>query len=115
MSDTPKLYDYWRSSASYRVRIALNLLGIAYEAAPVDLLTKAWASNETFGLRKSLEPRAPIWAIAYNSSSSGGGVKTLMIGERLAWAAAFEKRTFSRSQQDAPLSCILLFCEEKWW
>jgi maleylacetoacetate isomerase len=32
------LYDYWRSSASYRVRIALNLLGIAYAAVPVNLL-----------------------------------------------------------------------------
>lgn len=34
----PVLYDYWRSSASYRVRIALNLLKIDYEAVPVDLL-----------------------------------------------------------------------------
>jgi maleylacetoacetate isomerase len=34
----PVLYDYWRSSASYRVRIALNLAGIAYETVPVDLL-----------------------------------------------------------------------------
>ena len=33
------LYDYWRSSASYRVRIALNLLGIAYKTVPVNLLT----------------------------------------------------------------------------
>lgn len=32
------LYDYWRSSASYRVRIALNLLGIGYDAVPVDLV-----------------------------------------------------------------------------
>lgn len=31
------LYDYWRSSASYRVRIALNLAGIAYQAVSVDL------------------------------------------------------------------------------
>ncbi|MHC5655750.1 maleylacetoacetate isomerase [Stappia sp.] len=38
---TPVLHDYWRSSASYRVRIALNLLGIAYDAAPVNLLTGA--------------------------------------------------------------------------
>lgn len=32
------LYDYWRSSASYRVRIALNLKGVAYRTVPVDLL-----------------------------------------------------------------------------
>ena len=34
------LYDYWRSSASYRVRIALNLAGISYKAHKVDLLAK---------------------------------------------------------------------------
>jgi maleylacetoacetate isomerase len=34
----PVLYDYHRSSACYRVRIALNLKGIAYEAVPVNLL-----------------------------------------------------------------------------
>ncbi|MDQ2066492.1 maleylacetoacetate isomerase [Xinfangfangia sp. CPCC 101601] len=34
-----RLYDYWRSSAAYRVRIALNLLGIGYEAVPVNLVT----------------------------------------------------------------------------
>ena len=33
----PVLYDYWRSSASYRVRIALNLAGLGYRAIPVDL------------------------------------------------------------------------------
>lgn len=32
------LYDYWRSSACYRVRLALNLKGIAYRAVPLDLL-----------------------------------------------------------------------------
>lgn len=34
----PVLYSYWRSSASYRVRIALNLKGIAYETRPVHLV-----------------------------------------------------------------------------
>lgn len=35
------LFDYWRSSASYRVRIALNLKGIAYTAVPTNLLDAA--------------------------------------------------------------------------
>jgi len=37
----PILYDYFRSSACYRVRIALNLKEIAYEAVPVNLLEGA--------------------------------------------------------------------------
>ncbi|MCK9514592.1 MAG: maleylacetoacetate isomerase [Ottowia sp.] len=32
-----KLYNYFRSSTSYRVRIALALKGLAYEYVPVDL------------------------------------------------------------------------------
>ena len=33
------LYDYWRSSASYRVRIALGLADIAWQSVSVDLIT----------------------------------------------------------------------------
>ncbi len=33
-----KLYTYFRSSAAYRVRIALNLKGLDYEAVPVHLV-----------------------------------------------------------------------------
>ncbi|KAI4296119.1 hypothetical protein L6164_036104 [Bauhinia variegata] len=33
-----KLYSYWRSSCSYRVRIALHLKGLNYEYKAVDLL-----------------------------------------------------------------------------
>ena len=32
------LYDYWQSSASYRLRIALNLAKIPYRAVSVDLI-----------------------------------------------------------------------------
>ncbi|MGE6785339.1 maleylacetoacetate isomerase [Ensifer adhaerens] len=45
MSETV-LYDYWRSSASYRVRIALNSLGESYRSVPVDLLAKAHKQPE---------------------------------------------------------------------
>jgi maleylacetoacetate isomerase/maleylpyruvate isomerase len=34
---TPKLYSFWRSSAAYRVRIALNLKGMDYEIIPLHL------------------------------------------------------------------------------
>ena len=33
-----KLYTYFRSSAAYRARIALNLKGVPYESVPVNLL-----------------------------------------------------------------------------
>ncbi len=32
------LYDYWRSSAAYRVRIALNLKSLKYDSVPVSLI-----------------------------------------------------------------------------
>ncbi len=35
------LYDYWRSSAAYRVRIALNLKGLDYEQTSIDLVAGA--------------------------------------------------------------------------
>ncbi|MCT4654829.1 MAG: maleylacetoacetate isomerase [Cohaesibacter sp.] len=39
-SKHPVLYGYFRSSAAYRLRIALNLKGIAYEHATVHLLNQ---------------------------------------------------------------------------
>lgn len=33
-----KLYGYWRSTAAYRVRIALNLLGLEYQSISVHLV-----------------------------------------------------------------------------
>jgi maleylacetoacetate isomerase len=33
-----KLYGYWRSSAAYRVRIALNLKGLPYESVSINLM-----------------------------------------------------------------------------
>lgn len=40
------LFDYWRSSAAYRVRIGLNLLGLTYESREVDLLSGAHRATE---------------------------------------------------------------------
>ncbi|WP_193142796.1 MULTISPECIES: maleylacetoacetate isomerase [unclassified Meridianimarinicoccus] len=35
------LYSYWRSTTSYRVRVALNLKGLSYRTVPVDLVAGA--------------------------------------------------------------------------
>ena len=40
------LYDYYRSSAAYRVRIALNLKGVEYESRPVNLLESQQKSDD---------------------------------------------------------------------
>ena len=47
------LYDYFRSSASYRVRIALNLKGVEYEQRPVNLAEGAQRKKDY----KALNPQ----------------------------------------------------------
>ncbi len=41
-----RLYDYWRSSAAYRVRIALNFKGLAYEQVAINLRAGAQRTAE---------------------------------------------------------------------
>jgi len=40
------LFDYWRSSASYRVRIALNLKGVTYHSVPTSLIEGQHKASE---------------------------------------------------------------------
>ena len=47
---TVVLHDYWRSTASYRVRIVLNLAGVEYQARSVDLLAGEQRSAEHLAL-----------------------------------------------------------------
>jgi len=46
----PILYEYWRSSAAYRVRIALHLKGVDYESRQVDLREDEQKSAEFLAL-----------------------------------------------------------------
>ncbi len=55
-----KLYDYWRSSAAYRMRIVMNLKGLAYEQESVNLVTgenrsAAHLARNPLGLVPALE------------------------------------------------------------
>lgn len=59
-----RLHSYYRSSTSYRLRIALNLKGLAYEIVPVDLL----ASEQRGAAFRAINPF--------------GGVPVLEVGGR---------------------------------
>ena len=51
-----KLYTYWRSSAAYRVRIALNLKGLSHELITVDLV----AGDHKLDEYKAVNPQALV-------------------------------------------------------
>lgn len=54
-----KLYSYWRSTAAYRVRIALNLKGLRYETVPVHLLKDGMPLTQSLAIIDYLEA---LWA-----------------------------------------------------
>ena len=51
-----KLYTYFRSSAAYRVRIALNLKNIDHQLVPVNLLKSEQQSAGLFTEKPSRTP-----------------------------------------------------------
>ena len=59
-----KLYDYYRSSASYRVRIALNIKNIRYERMPVHLIQEGGEQN--LPLYRELNPQGLVPTLIAN-------------------------------------------------
>ncbi|MCW8926815.1 MAG: maleylacetoacetate isomerase [Xanthomonadales bacterium] len=56
--DKMELYTYWRSSAAYRVRIALNLKDLAFESIPIHLLR---GGGEQYGTSyRSINPQGLV-------------------------------------------------------
>ena len=99
------LYDYWRSSAAYRVRIALNLAGIPYRTVAVDLLKGEQRSPENLARNpQGLVPTLEIDGLVLTQSMAileyliDSGKATLLPGaaadrarcRALAYAVAME-------------------------
>ena len=65
-----KLYSYFRSSAAYRVRIALNLKGLPYEMVPIHLTKDGGQQRKAEFAAVNPQMRVPALAL------SGGEVLT---------------------------------------
>jgi maleylacetoacetate isomerase len=60
-----KLYDYFRSSAAYRVRIALNLKGLSYEQQAVHLTRNGgWQWREDY---RAVNPQKRVPSLALST------------------------------------------------
>jgi len=59
-----KLYTFFRSSASYRVRIALNFKGLSYEQAPIHL--RRGGGEQFTAAYKAVNPQALVPALEDN-------------------------------------------------
>ena len=53
------LYDYWRSSAAYRIRLALNLKGLDYQQVPINLATAVSEQKSVEYLAVNPQGRVP--------------------------------------------------------
>lgn len=60
MDNTIRLYSYWRSSASYRVRIALNLKQLKHEIIPVNLIRDGGEHRQDEFHRLNPQERVPV-------------------------------------------------------
>lgn len=63
-----KLYSFFRSSAAYRTRIALNLKGLPYETVPVHL-TRDGGQQRTVGFR-SINPQMRVPALTISGGET---------------------------------------------
>jgi maleylacetoacetate isomerase len=76
-----KLYSYFRSSASYRVRIALNLKGLPYDIVPVHMLRNG-GEQLTEEYRK-VNPQALVPALVDDAAGDAALTQSLAIIEYL--------------------------------
>jgi len=59
MGNDLKLYDYWRSSSAYRIRIALNLKRLDYQQIPVNLAPAVSQQKQSDYLAINPQGRVP--------------------------------------------------------
>lgn len=95
-----KLYSYWRSSCSWRVRIALQWKGLAHEIVPVHLLADGGQHRQAEFRAKNPMAQVPLLEVDQQGGQQGGqqgadggqGGKVQRIGQSMAILAYLEER-----------------------
>lgn len=77
-----KLYGYWRSSCSWRVRIALGLKGAAYENVPVHLVKDGGQHRLDEYRRKNPMQQVPF--LEFDASQTVNGVELHGLAQSVA-------------------------------
>ena len=70
-----RLHDYWRSSAAYRVRIALNLKGLSYEQVPVNIAPGA--DEQLSDAYRSVNPQMRVPTLEVDGVKTGQSMAIL--------------------------------------
>jgi len=69
-----KLYSFFRSGTSHRLRIALNLKGLAYQLAPIDLLTEQHLQPGY----QAIHPQGLVPAVGLETAAGSGAERVLI-------------------------------------
>jgi maleylpyruvate isomerase len=88
-----KLYSYWRSTCSWRVRIALHWKGIAHEIVPVHLLADGGQQRQADYRAKNPMAQVPLLELDQKDTAPGAAVRGVQrIGQSMAILAYLEER-----------------------
>jgi len=95
-----RLYDYWRSSAAYRVRIALHLKGVAFETVQINILPGA---DEQLGEKyRVINPQMRVPSIEVDGRIAGQSMAIVeWIEEAVPGPALLPKDPWQRLQARA--------------
>lgn len=95
-----RVYDYWRSSAAYRVRIALNLKGADYSLVPVNIL--GGVDDQLTDEYRNLNPQMRVPSLEVDGRISGQSMAIIeWIEETLPGPALLPTDPWARLQARA--------------
>ena len=95
-----RLYDYWRSSAAYRVRIAMNLKGAAFQTVPVNILPGT--DEQLTDQYRAVNPQMRVPAIEVDGQVAGQSMAIIeWIDETIPGPALLPKEPWQRLQARA--------------